>query len=257
MNQLQHFYQWIASAPSLFELETPFVSLEHLKPKPLKASDYQGNPRLGFLYQYLCTELITYSDEYHLEAEEIQINRESGQTLGAIDFILKNQATSRLEHWEVAIKFYLLHQGTWYGPNAHDQLDKKLDRMLTHQLKMSSSPEFLNQHPHYRDLTERLLMQGRLYINPFTPEDIPQQCLGYQLNQSQISGYWCYQSQWEQIGVPLYPLNKEQWATGTLDFIDPIDKPDGRFVHAQAQDGQFWFVVPDSWPGASSEKLKG
>lgn len=250
MNQLQRFYQWIAAAPSLFELKAPFVSLEHLNPEPLQQNNYQGNPRLGFLYQYLCTELLTHSGCYQLEAEEIQINRESGQTLGAIDLILNNEAGNQLEHWEVAIKFYLLHQGTWYGPNAHDQLDKKLDRMLTHQLKMSSCAEFLTQYPQYQDMSEHLLLQGRLYINPFSPEQVPSECLGYRLNQSQISGYWCYQSQWQQIGAPLYPLEKPQWATGTTEFENPIEKPDGRFVHAQTKEGQFWFVVPDSWPGS-------
>ncbi|MEF1212931.1 DUF1853 domain-containing protein, partial [Vibrio alginolyticus] len=29
----------------------------------------------------------------------------------------------------------------------------------------------------------------------------------------------------------------------------PIEKPLDRFIHAQTEDGQFWFVVPDSWPG--------
>ncbi|MEF1256152.1 MULTISPECIES: DUF1853 family protein [unclassified Vibrio] len=253
MSQLERFYHWIAAAPSLFELKAPFESLEHLIPPPLEASEYRGNPRLGFLYQYLCTELLKHSGHYQLEAEEIQVNQPSGQTLGAIDLILSNTIEQRLEHWEVAIKFYLLHQGTWYGPNAHDQLDIKLNRMLSHQLKMSARPEFLTQYPQYEDLSEHLLLQGRLYINPFSPEEVPQQCLGYRLNHSQISGYWCYQSQWEQIGEPLYPLEKPQWATGTDLFDTPIDKPNGRFVHAQSKEGQFWFVVPDSWPGASSE----
>jgi len=248
MNALQRFYHWVHETPSLFELTPPFVDVKTLNPAPLKQSEYQGNPRLGFIYQHLCTELITNSDHYSLEAEEIQINRASGQTLGAIDLILRHNESQNLEHWEVAIKFYLLHQGTWYGPNAHDQLDKKLHRMLTHQLKMSSSHEFVQQYPQYNELSEHLLIQGRLYINPFSPETIPTECLGLPLNPTQISGYWCYQSQWELIDEPLYELAKPLWAVGLEEFIQPIDKPDGRFVHAQTKSGKFWFVVPDSWP---------
>jgi hypothetical protein len=114
---------------------------------------------------------------------------------------------------------------------------------------MSASPEFLEQYPHYSDLTKHLLIQGRLYINPFSPETIPEECLGLTINPSQITGYWCYQSQWDQIGELLYELEKPLWAVGLEEFVNPIDKPNGRFVHAQTQNGQFWFVVPDTWPG--------
>ncbi|EKM31528.1 hypothetical protein VCHENC02_2838B, partial [Vibrio harveyi] len=77
---------------------------------------------------------------------------------------------------------------------------------------------------------------------------IPTTCLGYELDLTQISGFWCYQSQWEQIKQPLYALPKPLWATGNEEFLDPIDKPSDRFFHAQTKDGQFWFVVPDTWP---------
>lgn len=248
MNQLQRFAQWIASSPSLFELTPPFASLKDLDAKLPNDLSYQGNPRLGFLYQHLCTKLLTSGSEYSLELEEAQINRENGQTLGAIDLILRDSTSNLFEHWEVAIKFYLLHNGIWYGPNAHDQLDKKLSRMLSHQLKMSKTAEFSTQFPQYSDLTEHLLMQGRLYVNPFSSEIVPRECLGYSLDQSQISGYWCYQSQWEQITEPLYELEKPYWATGLVKFEKPIDRPTGKFVHAQTKNGQFWFVVADTWP---------
>ncbi|WP_159738719.1 DUF1853 family protein [Vibrio atypicus] len=248
MTPYQRFYQWIAKTPSLFESKPPFESLQDLIPPPIRSRHYDGNPRLGFLYQHLCSELLTNTSKYSVELEEIQINRENGQTLGAIDLILNNHQTQAQEHWEVAIKFYLLHQGTWFGPNAHDQLDKKLDRMLTHQLKMSDTAEFLTQYPHLAELSEHLLLQGRLYTNPFSPEPIPDECLGLKINKSQIAGHWCYQSQWEQIGELLYELEKPLWAIGLKEFNEPIEKPNGRFVHAQTKEGQFWFVVPDNWP---------
>ncbi|MEZ9231904.1 DUF1853 family protein [Vibrio amylolyticus] len=249
MNQLQRFYQWIASTPSLFQRQPPFADFLDLSTIPLPSSEtYEGNRRLGFLYQHLCTKLIENVPKYHVELDEIQLNTPSGQTLGAIDLILRNNETSQYEHWEVAIKFYLLHQGVWYGPNAHDQLDKKLDRMLTHQLKMSSIKEFTQHYAGYGDLSEHLLMQGRLYINPFTSEHVPTECLGFELNPSQIAGYWCYESQWELIEEPLYELEKSDWATGLTQFNRIQEKPTDRFIHAQAKSGKFWFVVPDKWP---------
>lgn len=248
MSTLERFYHWIHQTPSLFKLTPPFVELKALDITPMAPLEYKGNPRLGFVYQFLCTELLSSSNHYSLLEEEIQINNSSGQTLGAIDLILRNNYSQQDEHWEVAIKFYLLHQGIWYGPNAHDQLDKKLERMLSHQLKMSSSKEFREQYPKHSSLSENLLMQGRLYINPFSPESVPSECLGMALNPTQISGLWCYQSQWEQIGEPLYALDKPLWAVGLEKYERPIDKPNDRFIHAQTQSGQFWFVVPDRWP---------
>ncbi len=175
------------------------------------------------MYQHLCTAALANSEEYEILAEEIQLNDSDGKTIGAIDLILKNRTLDQLEHWEVAIKFYLLHEGVWYGPNAHDQLHTKLDRMLSHQLKMSERPEFRQMLPLDQSPKERLLMQGRLYINPFSNEVPPKECLGFALNPSQISGYWCYQSQWSLINKPLYHLSKPNWAIGTDDFSQPIE----------------------------------
>ncbi|MCK6262180.1 DUF1853 family protein [Vibrio sp. ZSDE26] len=249
MNQLQRFYRWVASTPSLFQLQPPFVDFRGIDVSDLSSSEvYDGNRRLGFLYQHLCTKLIENIPDYQVELDEIQINSASGQTIGAIDLILHNIDTRSYEHWEVAIKFYLLHKGVWYGPNAHDQLDKKLDRMLSHQLKMSSVDEFTQKYDGFGSLSEHLLMQGRLYVNPFSPEPIPTECLGFELNSSQISGYWCYQSQWHLIDVPLYALEKSNWAIGTDTFDELEEKPKEGFIHAQTKKGKFWFVVPDKWP---------
>ncbi len=117
--------------------------------------------------------MLTCSPRYELVAEEIQLNDATGRTIGAVDLILKDVESNQHEHWEVAIKFYLLHQGVWYAPNAHDQLHKKLERMLNHQLKMSQREEFRQQLPLNSEPSEHLLMQGRLYVNPFSKEPIP------------------------------------------------------------------------------------
>lgn len=248
MTTLTDFYDWIIAQPNLIKFGQPFADLRSLDTQPLPPdSHYQGNRRLGFLYQHLCTQAFQQSTDYRVAMEEIQLNH-NGQTLGAIDLLLHNQHSDEIEHWEVAIKFYLLHQGTWFGPNAHDQLDKKLDRMLNHQLAMSRSDIFHQQYPHVEVTSHHLLMQGRLYTNPFSDEARPTHCLNYPLNMEQISGYWCYYSQSEQIRQTLYHLPKERWAIGLGDTLEPISPNSQRFIHAQTKDGQFWFVVPDCWP---------
>ncbi len=116
MNSLQRFQQWIANTSPLFKLKPPFVTVKDIQTQALPDNEeYDGNPRLGFLYQYLCTKLLTCSPRYELVAEEIQLNDATGRTIGAVDLILKDVESNQHEHWEVAIKFYLLHQGVWYG----------------------------------------------------------------------------------------------------------------------------------------------
>ncbi len=246
---MKAFFNWIVHTPSLFHTTPPFEDFTAFDApiEPKHPFSYQGNQRLGFVYQYLCSQVFESSERFAIREEEIQINQQ-GQTLGAVDFILEDRQSKQMQHWEVAIKFYLLRQGKWYGPNAHDRLDKKLSRMLSHQLKLTYHPQFIAQKPQYAQLSEHLLIQGRLYINPFEPEPVPDECQGYLLDKSQISGKWCYFHQWPLINKPLYPLEKQQWASGLETFDQPLSQPSGRFIHAQACDGEFWFVVNNSWP---------
>lgn len=210
--------------------------------------NYSGNKRLGFVYQALCKQLFEQSEQYQVVAEEIQLiaNR---RTLGAIDFIVQHQ--SNYQHWEVAIKFYLLHDDHWYGPDSRDRLDLKLNHMLNHQLAMSATDTFKQQYPYISNITSHLFMQGRLYINPFEQNSLPQHCLGHRINQHSITGFWCYQHQWKQITEPLYRLDKINWIAGNVGQAERYILPNNPLqytVHCQDQTGQFWMIVPDNWP---------
>ncbi|SHO55890.1 DUF1853 family protein [Vibrio quintilis] len=241
--------KWIIHSPTLFSLKYPVVDGSPFSDASIPEIQFrQNNSRLGFLYQDLCAQLFDAHPDYSIEAEELQLT-ENGRTLGAIDFIIHNHKTSAIEHWEVAVKFYLLLNQRWYGPNAKDRLDKKLNHMLTHQLRLSEHQLFIQRYPHWATLTRHLLMQGRLYINPFIDQSIPTECLGYSLNQSQIQGFWCYHSQADQINFPLYTLEKNQWLTGSHQHCLYEKKQPEYFTHCISDEGQFWFIVPDKWPG--------
>jgi hypothetical protein len=244
---LTRFSDWVINRNGLLQPTSiianpsPFLGLS-----PNSQVRYSGNPRLGFIYQHLCYQLFAQSPHYQILAEEIQIQHKQ-RTLGAIDFIIKDQH-NQIQHWEVAIKFYLLHDGLWYGPNAHDRLDKKLDHMLNHQLKMSQHPIFCAQYPNWHDIVPKVLLQGRLYVNPFIDQSIPKQCLGHDIELNQIAGFWCYQSQYHLIENTLFILPKFEWATGH-EFEDEIYSPTpNQFAHCQDSLGQFWFIVPEHWP---------
>lgn len=244
---LTQFSNWIINTKGLFKSTSIIANQSPFQgASPVGQKCYQGNHRLGFIYQHVCSQLFKQSTQYELLAEEIQLNDQK-RTLGAIDFII-NDKLNGLQHWEVAIKFYLLNDGLWFGPNAHDRLDKKLDHMLNHQLTMSQHPCFLDQYPNWNPIEPKVLLQGRLYINPFIDQTIPNQCLGYDIDSSQINGFWCYQSQVELIKNPLFTLEKPYWATGNPDRDDLYTLIPNRFSHCQDSLGQFWFIVPEQWP---------
>ena len=209
-------------------------------------TDYQGNRRLGFYYQWLWQQLIAAHPDYLLVAEEIQL-KWNKQTLGAIDFLVKNTITGQLEHWEVAIKFYLAFQNSWPGPNANDNLDKKTARMLEHQLALCDHPAFKQQlAPQFgQPAIKRLIMQGRL----FYPHDKHSSGSGIAINPDALNGKWCYQSQ--APGLQLKQLSKTHWISppryqdlNTYLDTDELSIP----TQAVSPDNQVWFVVPDHWP---------
>ena len=81
----------------------------------------------------------------HIRGVEIiahrQPVRDEERTLGELDFVFRDEA-GRLNHWEVAVKFYLQTTSNdghpkYLGPNTNDSLERKLERMRNHQLPLS------------------------------------------------------------------------------------------------------------------------
>lgn len=121
--------------------------------------------RLGHTAQALLMGALERYESMDLLLEGQQLI-EDKQTLGEIDFLLKTPNSLGLQHWELAIKYYLFNPRTscFHGPSRNDRLDIKLSRMLEHQLPMI-------QHPVARALWQRwgknvessLMLKGRLF----------------------------------------------------------------------------------------------
>lgn len=245
---LAEFARWICLTPTLFEGDDIIKSKVPFSDCNIHFEEaYHGNPRLGFLYQHLCEVLFELNCNTNVAATELQLN-DNGKTVGELDFIIDDNVAGELQHWEVAIKFYLLYKGKWYGPNARDRLDKKLRHMLQKQLQHTRNPLFYSQYPNWKNLSQHLLMQGRLYINPFLDQPIPTHCEHKRLNASQIKGHWCFRSQAHRIKEKLYPLTKPLWAIGRREFSGELTEIQDKVIHCETQSGQFWFIVPDHWP---------
>ena len=207
---------------------------------------YQGGHRLGFYYQWLWQQLILNHPHYELIAEEVPLSSDK-QTIGAIDFLVRNQHSQQIEHWEVAIKFYLAFEQSWPGPNARDTLDKKAKRMLTHQLMLSNHPAYKAtlEAQYGRPDVRRLIMQGRLFY-PVHAKDTGS---GIQLNPGAAKGRWCYSPQAQALD--LRRIAKPEWiAPPRFEWLEkepPITEVTNPTM-AVAPDNQIWFVMPEAWP---------
>lgn len=149
------------------------------------------------------------NERYCLLKRGLKVNDED-RTLGELDFIVRDNQTHQIEHWEVAVKFYLghapgHHTGNWIGPSLRDRLDRKIKRLRDHQMPM-------HQHPLCQELlraegwevkTSRAIVKGRLFYPRHRRCDTPGEVAS-----SHLKGWW----------VPVEHL-KEYWPDGDLRWL--------------------------------------
>lgn len=116
-------------------------------PAPLLAHlAHEHDHRLGSHFESLLAFWLAWPDNpaYQLIARNLAV-REAGRTLGELDFLVRDRHSGVLQHWEVAVKFFLgVRPGgdasAWIGPGLRDRLDLKLARLRTHQLRLCRIP---------------------------------------------------------------------------------------------------------------------
>ncbi|MBW4979774.1 DUF1853 family protein [Marinobacter adhaerens] len=276
---------WLCQAPQLLQSPLTFEpsrSLSKNVDEQLRAWD--RNPekappllsetppkRLGFyfeqLYRVLLEDLLGW--DILLQNRQIQSN---GRTIGELDFVVHNRLEDRIEHHEIAIKYYLgvpeqAGRTLWYGPNARDRLDLKADRMLNLQSQRTRLPEareLLAEAGINEPVTPRIFMPGYLFYPRETrviaPESVPA---------NHLRGHWCYLSQIESSDIHGWAvLNKPHWigpwrqseppaADAMTTALNTIERHNIPMLFAKLEkndSGEIWqetdriFVVPDSWP---------
>lgn len=126
--------------------------------------------RLGRRFEDLLAFWLSWPDNPHYRLLlRNHALRDSERTLGEIDFLVQNKQTDAIEHWEVAVKFYLgTPQGLWLGPGQRDRLDLKLLRLDQHQLKLTqlvAGQDWLAQLdlPQPINIKPVCLVKGRLF----------------------------------------------------------------------------------------------
>ena len=101
---------------------------------------------------------------YELLGHSIQ-KIDGRKTVGELDFVLRNTATAEIEHWEVALKYYLAEGDFslpyWYGLNRSDTLSRKLNHFTQKQFQFADA---LGQTIQRRFC----ILKGQLYLPEFS-----------------------------------------------------------------------------------------
>lgn len=122
--------------------------LQDLDTKPAPLLAFLGDSRarrLGLYFERLWQFFLDTDPAVTLLAHNLAID-EKGRTLGEFDCLYYCHARACHVHLELAVKFYLLRPGAdgslwrhWIGPNVADRLDRKLQRLFDHQLRLGDT----------------------------------------------------------------------------------------------------------------------
>lgn len=189
--------------------------------------------RLGLYFEALWHFFLLDSPRFQVLAHNWQ-QVVDGTTVGAFDFLVWDQQTQGIEHWELAVKFYLISQQEAafdhaFGINPRDKLRRKHQHMLNCQL-------MLGNHPHVAPkLTalgllpqrKRLILKGRLYYPPHTQHFI---------SNSGERGQWGTAPPSSDFS----PQHKLGWMTGSRASHDRRQN----FIDSQ---GNWYIQVDEDW----------
>ncbi|MBJ6138802.1 DUF1853 family protein [Marinobacter litoralis] len=276
---------WLCEAPQLVASAINFHPSEFLAADYLNTlNHWDNNPdaaparlrapsenRLGHYFERLYEVMLSELMGWDLVLKNQQI-RTDKQTLGELDFLLRNPVSGELEHHEIAIKYYLGVPSAngptlWYGPNARDRLDLKTNHMLSHQSQMTQRPEtrkVLAELGIHEPVKPRIFMPGYLFYPNGGDAKLPSTTPG-----NHLTGKWRYA---DNVGAEdtsrWVRLNKPHWigpwhqtsrphadaARDTIQWVQAEGIP-ALFAemvwHAELScwvEADRCFVVPRNWP---------
>jgi hypothetical protein len=281
--------KWILASPSLLDSSaSPYAPSDNWFNKLLK--DYENhflklknNPdpllnflstnlksyRLGDYFEVLWRYWFETNSDYKLLHKNLQVF-DARKTIGEFDFIVLNKQSNKIECWEVAVKFYLqkFHDTEnyfWYGPRKADRLDKKLDKLINHQILLSStSPAIDLLHSlNIKVEDKKIILKGRLFHLPNSSNKYSFEHYKKtdKINSKHENSTWYYCSDF----INQFDYSKYQWRSlNKINFlsqsghlnesrylssndIKTIDKPMCIAGIKNNVEKLRYFIVPDDW----------
>ena len=232
------------------------------------------NHRLGLYFERLWSYWLQHNDRYRLLASNLQVMRD-GQTYGEFDFIVHDTAADQIEHWELAVKFYLgiaplQAMQHWFGPNTKDRLDLKFRHLVDKQLPLSQTQPGLATCAQrgWPVRQRRLISKGRLYF-PFPHHQDAPRCI----DARHLHGFWLNQSQWlrqaRHYGQAGYSwLTRSEWLVWHprplqtyRDIRERLEQqlhphPVQLHIEGWMEQPIRLFLVPDDWSNSALASLQ-
>jgi hypothetical protein len=149
--------------------------------------------KLGLRFEAIVAHWIDLEPSLNLLAKNLVVH-DGKRTIGEFDLIVDNNGT--VEHWELAVKFYLgigdvSNLANWHGPDPSDTLARKINRMASHQLRLSQHPagQKLLQLNGWDVRRARSLVKGRLF-HPYQSFRLQQFLMPPNVNPGHEKGWW-------------------------------------------------------------------
>ncbi|WP_198000007.1 DUF1853 family protein [Gimesia alba] len=129
--------------------------------------------RIGTYFEGLVLYWLEHIRRLKIIARHQQIFEEN-QTIGEIDILFEDEA-GVVNHWEIAVKFYLFDPGDnetgshFVGPNVKDTFEKKMRRLFDFQLPLSQT--------HFPEVDRRqAFVKGMIFYHPdhSSPKQLPE-----------------------------------------------------------------------------------
>ncbi len=173
--------KWIISSPFL-TLQKPLPDfrdhpdtariLQRLADNPTLMTPHLAQMKrhnLGTYFETLVFYWLGELDDVQIITQNLQI-RSQKKTFGELDLIFTYE--DQIYHWELSIKFYANLgdpecERDWVGPLKKDNLGKKLDRMMDHQIPLLRSKEaqavLAEWHLNTDEITSSPFVKGILF----------------------------------------------------------------------------------------------
>ncbi|MFK7770835.1 MAG: DUF1853 family protein [Saprospiraceae bacterium] len=211
---------WEKQQFDIQQFEFPNLKLQSFQPTTIP-----GNIRLGHQVEYIFKQLLEYTEAYNVLIYNLPIRQEKN-TLGEIDFILKDKSSNQLIHVELTYKFYLINPGipepihSLIGPNRRDTFFLKMEKIKNKQFPLLHSPAGIkalhDQNINHLKIEHQCCFKAQLF-----------QLYGSKvinigsLNKKCLAGYWLRFNDFNQAefaNAQFYLPTKSEW------IIEPNDQ---------------------------------
>ncbi|WP_407650175.1 DUF1853 family protein [Aequorivita echinoideorum] len=171
---------------------------------------------LGIQAEACFKAYLQQSPYFEVLASNLQIQGET-ETLGELDYIVKNLITKENIHIELACKFYLydenrskIEEQKWIGPNQKDTLFEKLEKLKSKQFPLlyaSETTKTLNEMEIEIPSKQQLCLKAFLFI----PKDSNQKSFPKNYRNCIVGHYLKWEEFSEEKQAKYYLPSKKEW----------------------------------------------